>query len=178
MIPAPESAETDQGVRITLSFLSPITPTSTLRQSVPASYLSVHVQGKFDVDIYVDVNGQWVSGDRGAKITWDIREQAYENGKGLKTMRFRRETEQILTEFSDRSEWGTLHLSAPSVRTSLLPPVCGSLPTAGRQASDRCLELGASTICPARFTEQRCRLQLPRHHGRGTNLRLFQVLLS
>ena len=120
LLPAPTSAPMAKGMRITLSFLSPITPTSTLRQSIPASYLTVHVEGDFGVDIYVDVNGQWVSGDRGARIRWDFNEQTFEDGEGLKTISLRRETEQILTEFSDRSEWGTLHLTAPSVRHGLI----------------------------------------------------------
>ena len=116
MIPAPESAETSEGAQIVLSFLSPITPTSTMRQSIPASYLHVHVHAEFDVAIYVDVNGQWVSGDRGQTIVWDFDQQNFDNGGGLKTMSFRRETEQILTEFADRAEWGSLYITAPSVR--------------------------------------------------------------
>ena len=116
MLPAPASADTAEGAHITLSFLSPITPTSTLRQSVPASYLSVHVHADFNVDIYVDVNGQWVSGDRGARISWGIDQHTFEDGHGLKTLCFQRETEQLLTEFSDRAEWGTLHMTAPMVR--------------------------------------------------------------
>src|SRR4051812_39521907 len=61
-IPLPCSS--DDWLEITLSFLSPITPTSTVRQSIPAAYVSVHVEGTADVDIYIDLNGQWVSGDR------------------------------------------------------------------------------------------------------------------
>ncbi|KAI9679854.1 MAG: hypothetical protein M1817_004868 [Caeruleum heppii] len=104
-------------LEIVLSFLSPITPTSTLRQSIPASYLSVHVQGSFDVDIYVDLNGQWVSGDRGSQIEWDLTSTPLpddpEGEPILKSWRFRRQTEQLLTEFGDQAEWGTLHFSAP-----------------------------------------------------------------
>ena len=51
-------------LEIVLSFLSPITPTSTLRQSIPASYVNVYVNGNVDVNVYIDLNGQWVSGDR------------------------------------------------------------------------------------------------------------------
>lgn len=42
---------------IELLFSSPITPDDTLQQSLPASYLEVKVEGKQDVDIYVEVNG-------------------------------------------------------------------------------------------------------------------------
>ena len=99
-----------------LSFLSPITPTSTLRQSIPASYFSVHVHGSFDVDIYVDINGQWVSGDRGSQIVWNLEEHHQSNGHSLKTWKVKRKTELLLSEIGDRAEWGTLHFTAPSVR--------------------------------------------------------------
>ena len=113
-IPAP--SEFDEPVEVIISFLSPITPTSTMRQSIPASYMTVHVSGSFDIDIYVDVNGQWASGDRGARINWEFEQQEISKGKGLKTWRVRRETEMLLSEIADRAEWGTLHFSAPSVR--------------------------------------------------------------
>ena len=99
----------------TLSFLSPITPTSTLRQAIPASYLSIYVKGDVEVDVYVDVNGQWVSGDRGSRITWKFYQQFFKDGKALKTLKFQRETEQLLTEINDRSEWGSFHFIAPQV---------------------------------------------------------------
>jgi hypothetical protein len=98
-----------------LSFLSPITPTSTLRQSIPASYLTVHVSGTFDVDIYVDVNGQWVSGNRDNEITWEFSERPLgKSTASLKTWKVKRKEEQLLTEFADRAEWGTLHFTGPS----------------------------------------------------------------
>jgi Domain of unknown function (DUF1793)/Domain of unknown function (DUF4965)/Domain of unknown function (DUF5127) len=100
---------------ITLSFLSPITPTSTVRQSLPAAYVSVIVEGTADVDIYIDVNGQWVSGDRGSKINWDLSHTNLGGDESfLKTWSVRRETEQLFTEFQDRAEWGQLLFSAPS----------------------------------------------------------------
>ena len=103
-------------LEIVLSFLSPITPTSTLRQSIPASYLTVHVKGSFNVNIYIDLNGQWVSGDRENKVVWELHQpKLTKDKKGLKTWTVKRETEQLLTEWNDRAEWGTLHFSAPSV---------------------------------------------------------------
>ena len=103
-----------------LSFLSPITPTSTLRQAIPASYLTVHVRGSFNVNVYIDVNGQWVSGDRGNEVEWDLQQQTFKGGKGLKTFTVKRRTEQLLTEVNDRSEWGTLHFTAPIVSSEPL----------------------------------------------------------
>jgi hypothetical protein len=112
----PMNNKTAQTLEIVLSFLSPITPTSTLRQALPASYLSVHVKGTSNVDIYVDVNGQWVSGDRGSHVRWELKEKAVvdENGeKGTKIWSIKRSNELMLTEQWDRAEWGTLHFMAP-----------------------------------------------------------------
>jgi hypothetical protein len=67
------------------------------------------------VDIYIDVNGQWVSGNRGSKIVWELDQRPLDGmGKGFKTWQFRREVEQLFTEFQDRAEWGSLHFSAPA----------------------------------------------------------------
>lgn len=101
---------------ITVSFLSPITPTSTLRQSIPASYVTIDVQGDVDVNIYMDVDGRWVSGDTGSKIKWgwDILKTEHEE-LGLNRWQVQRETELLLTETRDRAEWGTLHFTGPSV---------------------------------------------------------------
>ncbi|KAI1423712.1 DUF1793-domain-containing protein [Xylaria sp. FL1777] len=101
-------------IKIVLSFLSPITPTSTLRQALPASYLTCSVEGSSDVSLYLDVNGEWVSGDRGSKIQWKLEvPQAGQLETGLKTWRIARAEELLFTEVQDRAEWGTLHVSAP-----------------------------------------------------------------
>lgn len=119
LIPAPVSfAKSTAPLEVVISFLSPITPTSTLRQSIPASYMTVHVSGGFDIDIYVDINGQWVSGNRASEIVWEFSQQELGDGKGLKTWKIRRETEQLLSEWRDQAEWGTLHFSAPAVGSS------------------------------------------------------------
>lgn len=104
-------------LKITLSFLSPITPTSTLRQSLPAAYLTVHAEGAFDVNVYIDLNGEWVTGDRANDIEWTLDQTEPKrdttSSVGLKTWRVNRRTQQLLTEFADRAEWGTLFFSAP-----------------------------------------------------------------
>ncbi|TGJ84319.1 hypothetical protein E0Z10_g4452 [Xylaria hypoxylon] len=101
-------------IKITLSFLSPITPTSTLRQALPASYLTCVVEGSTDVSLYIDVNGEWVSGNKGSKIQWELEElQASRSEPSLKTWRVARAQEQLFTEVLDRAEWGTFRISAP-----------------------------------------------------------------
>lgn len=93
-------------LEITLSFLTPISPTSTLRQSIPASYLTIYVKGTFDVAVYVDVNGQWVSGLEESQLVWEF-DQYYV----LKGWSVRRQEEMIFEETDDRAEWGTLHFT-------------------------------------------------------------------
>ncbi|KAF2020411.1 DUF1793-domain-containing protein [Aaosphaeria arxii CBS 175.79] len=110
-----EASSSADNLQITLSFLSPVTPTSTLRQSIPASYLAIYVEGSVDVNIYVDVNGQWVSGDRESVIEWSFDQQEVgRTTKGLKTWKVQRESELLFTETHDQAEWGQLHFTAPS----------------------------------------------------------------
>lgn len=78
--------------------------------------MTVHVKGSFNVNVYVDINGQWVSGNRGSRIVWELAQrQLGDSNKGLKTWKIRRETELLLSEERDQAEWGTLHFTAPSV---------------------------------------------------------------
>lgn len=102
---------------VTLSFLSPITPTSTLRQSIPAAYMAIYVEGSVDVNIYADVNGEWVSGNGDSMIGWQLQDPSSELGnRGLpvKSWSVSRRTELHFTESSDRAEWGTFQFTAPS----------------------------------------------------------------
>ncbi|TPX15116.1 uncharacterized protein E0L32_004674 [Thyridium curvatum] len=104
-------------LKVTLSFLSPITPSSTFRQSIPAAYLTAHVEGCQDVNLYIDVNGEWVSGNRDNHIRWELDQPDLANptsGPGLKTWKVQRMNEELFTEFADRAEWGTLYFSAPT----------------------------------------------------------------
>lgn len=98
---------------VVISFLSPITPQSTLRQSIPAAYVTVYVHGSFDIDIYIDLNGLWVSANRGNQIIWELDEARKDNDKksSLKTWKIKRANEQLLSEDADRGEWGTLHFT-------------------------------------------------------------------
>ncbi|CAJ2507973.1 Uu.00g091590.m01.CDS01 [Anthostomella pinea] len=102
-------------LKITLSFLSPITPTSTFRQSLPAAYLTCHVEGSIDVGLYIDVNGEWASGNRDSQIQWQLEqaEASEASAPRLKTWSIARREEQLLTEFEDHAEWGNVHFSAP-----------------------------------------------------------------
>lgn len=111
--------DTSLPLDITVSFLSPITPTSTLRQSIPASYVTIDVHGETDVSVYMDVDGRWLSGDTGSQIRWEWDTLNVEDQKdkkpSLQRWQIRRTTELLLTEIRDRAEWGTIHFTGPAV---------------------------------------------------------------
>lgn len=111
-------------VALTVSFLSPITPTSTLRQSIPASYITVYVHGDVPVNVYMDLNGRWVSGDAGSQIVWQHDTFGSKGKKPtLQKWQFRRQNELLLSEIRDRAEWGTLHFTGPAVSNLFIPLV-------------------------------------------------------
>jgi len=70
------------------------------------------------VDIYVDLNGQWVTGDRDGHIQWEFEDTDLEDGGKLKTWTVKRSVEQLFTEHGDRAEWGTLRFTGPGVSTA------------------------------------------------------------
>jgi hypothetical protein len=112
VLPGGETSE----LELVLSFLSPITPTSTLRQSIPASYLTIQAAGSVDVNVYIDINGQCVSGDRDSQLAWDLSDVSVKGSPNkLKKWEVTRRNELLVSEIRDRSEWGTLHLLAPKV---------------------------------------------------------------
>ncbi|KAF2635753.1 DUF1793-domain-containing protein [Massarina eburnea CBS 473.64] len=115
-LPAPPDSKSAD-LEITLSFLSPITPSSTARQSIPASYFTVYVEGNFDVNIYIDVNGQWVSGWRESVIDWELVQQEPRGPiPGLKTWKIKRQNEELFSEGPNeaQAEWGSLLLTGPA----------------------------------------------------------------
>ncbi|KAH8652454.1 hypothetical protein BX600DRAFT_386882 [Xylariales sp. PMI_506] len=110
-------ASSDRSVKIILSFLSPITPTSTFRQALPASYMTFIVEGNLDVSLFVDINGQWVSGNRNNQIEWSLEESKKSKGSHnalTKSWKISRLHEQLLTEINDQAEWGTLYFTGPA----------------------------------------------------------------
>lgn len=109
---------TSTPLNITVSFLSPITPTSTLRQSIPASYVTIHVEGEVTLNVYMDINGRWVSGDSDSQITWqhETERPSVDGSPNLQRWRLQRETQLLLSEIHDRAEWGSIHFTGPAVR--------------------------------------------------------------
>lgn len=114
-IQAPDSSL--DAAEVVISFLSPITPQSTLRQSIPASYVTVYISGGFNICIYIDMNGLWVSANRGNQIVWELdqaQKASTSKKSALKTWKIKRANEQLLSEDAERGEWGTLHFTGPA----------------------------------------------------------------
>lgn len=63
------------GVELTVTFFSPVTPKNLVVSSIVSSYMSVAIRSidgkKHRVQLYTDVSGEWVSGDRSSQIKWD-----------------------------------------------------------------------------------------------------------
>ncbi|KAK6497118.1 hypothetical protein TWF506_004593 [Arthrobotrys conoides] len=95
-------------LEVKLVFGSPVTVNDTMRQSIPAGYFEVQVFGAVDCEVYVDVNGLWVTGDRGSQIEWEMVEHG-----GLRSWKIKRSREEHFSEKWDRAEWGSLYFTAP-----------------------------------------------------------------
>lgn len=176
LIPKSRSEYSSTPVELVLSFFSPITPTSTLRQSIPASYLNVHVKGSFNVDVYVDINGQWVSGDRGSFILWELQQQELgDSDVGLKTWKVKRETELLFSEFRDQAEWGTLHFTAPSVGHDEAYYLNTYLTATGRSSRVWNISTSSSWIFSDWHPSECSGWRLSQYHGRRACLCIRQI---
>lgn len=103
-------------VSVILSFISPITPSSTLRQSLPAAYVAVYVEGTFPINVYIDVNGQWISGKTDSQIKWTHWENnSSDEDLHFKTWRLQKVTDEVFVEHKDRAEWGNFYFNGPGV---------------------------------------------------------------
>lgn len=102
---------------IVLSFLSPITPTSTFRQSLPVAYVNVHVSSGLELSIYIDIDGRWATGDADPVIHWGFHQDELPTNEGilpLKTFYFHNGAgEKHFIEQNDRAEWGEVTFTGP-----------------------------------------------------------------
>ncbi|GGL13274.1 glutaminase family protein [Mangrovihabitans endophyticus] len=99
------------GIELSVTFLSPITPGDLRRQSQPLSYVAISarsVDGRpHDVSAYLDISGEWASGDAGRSITWD-----QQTSDGVVSLSCRQSSPDVLAERGDTAEWGTVVLSS------------------------------------------------------------------
>ena len=63
-------------VELTVDFFTPIDPVDLKRLSIPASYIAVSARSLDDnnhpVQVYIDLSGEWTSGDSGQVVQWDV----------------------------------------------------------------------------------------------------------
>jgi hypothetical protein len=106
------------GVQITLEYLSPIEPGDLQRQSIPMAWVLVTAQSidgaSHDVSLYLDVTGEWLSGDPTQPFTWAPVSVPYRGG-ALQAWTMQLAEPQILTEIDDRAQWGTIILATPQI---------------------------------------------------------------
>ena len=101
------------GIELTAEFLSPVEPGDLKRQSIPLSYLLISVRSidgaSHKVQIYVDISGEWCSGDPTQQITW-----APVTTSALRSWTVQLTNQQPLTEQNQQAAWGTMVWTTPS----------------------------------------------------------------
>lgn len=77
--------------------------------------------GKTPLNVYIDVNGAWVTGNADTPIKWD---HADVNGSqpALEQWVVQPVIPKVYSETNDRPEWGELRLVAPKVGSVFLDP--------------------------------------------------------
>lgn len=107
-----------RGVQITLEYLSPIEPGDLKRQSIPMAWVLVIARSidgaSHDVSLYLDVTGEWLSGDPSQQFTWAPVSVPYRGG-ALQAWTMQLAEQQILTEIDNRTQWGTIILATPQI---------------------------------------------------------------
>ncbi|KAK6217602.1 hypothetical protein LQW54_003324 [Pestalotiopsis sp. IQ-011] len=101
-------------VGMNITFMSPVTPNDLKRQSLTFTYLDVAVESidgaSHDVQLYVDVSGEWASGDPAAILTWD-----QSSADGVRYHTFQRQDQEEFAEVRNQASWGTWYWSTADV---------------------------------------------------------------
>jgi len=104
------------GVQISLEYLSPIEPGDLQRQSIPMAWVLASAQSidgaSHDVSLYLDVSGEWLSGDPTQQFTWAPVSVPFSGGT-LQAWTMQLADQQVLTEVDNRAQWGTIVLATP-----------------------------------------------------------------
>jgi hypothetical protein len=100
------------GVALVAEFFSPVEPGDLRRQSIPMSYIVLTVQSSdgaaHDVQVYLDISGEWTSGDVGQVINW-----APYADSSIRAWTVQLSNAQPLTEQGQLAAWGSVVLSTP-----------------------------------------------------------------
>ncbi|KAK0614984.1 hypothetical protein B0T17DRAFT_563197 [Bombardia bombarda] len=97
-------------VELTVTFLSPVFPHDLGRQSQQFSYISAKAKSSdgspHTVQVYMDVSGEWASGDDSQVINWDQGTSG-----NLVYHKFYRASQAEFTESGEIASWGNWYLS-------------------------------------------------------------------
>ncbi|KAJ4287091.1 hypothetical protein N0V88_007785 [Collariella sp. IMI 366227] len=100
-------------VTMTVTFLSPVYPDDMGRQSQQFSYIVVKAKSAdgqpHDVQVYMDVSGEWASGDIGQVVQWDTGVTG-----DLSYHMFSRTNQEEFKESSEIASWGNWYLTTRS----------------------------------------------------------------
>ncbi|CAN8106452.1 unnamed protein product [Discula destructiva] len=98
-------------VTLTATFLSPVYPSDLVKQSLQYSYIDVAAVSSdgapHDVQIYLDVTGEWASGgDPTQQLVW-----SHGSSNGVAYHTFNLTQQLVFTEISQQAAWGTWFFS-------------------------------------------------------------------
>jgi hypothetical protein len=103
---------TGGGVRLTVTFLSPVEPGDIKRASVPLSYISVRAASDdgapHQVSLYLDISAEWVHNDVTTPVTW-----AHDSSPAIQSLSVEAASQQTLAENGDMATWGTVVWNSP-----------------------------------------------------------------
>ncbi|KAL2264924.1 hypothetical protein VTJ83DRAFT_7434 [Remersonia thermophila] len=100
-------------VVLTVTFLSPVYPDDMARQSQQFSYVAVGARSadgaEHSVQVYMDVTGEWASGDVSEGIRWESGISG-----DVSYHKFYRESQEELKEDDEIAAWGSWYLATSS----------------------------------------------------------------
>lgn len=101
----------EAGVRVTVTFFSPVEPGDQRRQSAPLSYVSAAARSvdgtSHQVALHFDISGEWGYGDTSAQITWEQTDIGT-GANRLINLNYTPANPSVLSESNDMASWGTM----------------------------------------------------------------------
>ncbi|KAJ5933262.1 hypothetical protein N7516_007751 [Penicillium verrucosum] len=108
-------------VAVTLDFLSPVSPSNYVRQSLPFSYLTVHVSEAHghDIQVYSDIDARWTGRESRSRRDFGERD-------GLAFYSLTVEDAPLYAEADDMALWGSAILASRPSSVTRLSALSGS----------------------------------------------------
>ncbi|CAG2108209.1 unnamed protein product [Medioppia subpectinata] len=106
-------------IELVVNFFTPIDPTDLKRLSLPASYISMSARSMdhktHEVQVYLDMTGEWVTSDLNQVVEWDVSE--VKGKSNLINGNFRLKEQKQFQEYQDLAQWGTIKFFTDSTAT-------------------------------------------------------------